>query len=214
MNVSGVYSIDPGVPMNVYCDMETDGGGWTVFQRRIDGSVDFFRSWSDYKIGFGSVSSEHWLGNEKIHRLTDQKKYELRIDLEDFDGNTRYANYVLFKMADRTGLYNLTVHGYSGTAGDGLMYHDGQRFSTPDRNNAKFSNCAAKYRAGWWFRYCFASNLNGIYQNGTDTGLRHFRGVIWRGGLRIGDSFKTCEMKIRPEPEVGSGDSQGATAVG
>ncbi|XP_030845806.1 ficolin-2-like [Strongylocentrotus purpuratus] len=212
MNVSGVYSIDPGIPMNVYCDMETDGGGWTVFQRRIDGSVDFFRSWSDYKGGFGSVSSEHWLGNEKIHRLTDQKTYELRIDLEDLDGNTRYANYVIFKMADRTGLYNLTVRGFSGTAGDGLRYHDGQRFSTPDRNSAKYSNCAAKYRAGWWFKNCFASNLNGVYRNGTDTGFRYFRGVVWRGGVGIRDSFKTCEMKIRPE--VGSEDSQGATEAG
>ena len=70
--------------------METDGGGWTVFQRRQDGSVDFYRNWTDYENGFGNLTGEFWLGLSKINRLTKASN-TLRVDLEDFDGNTSYA---------------------------------------------------------------------------------------------------------------------------
>ena len=119
----GVYSIDPdgGGSFNVRCDMTTDGGGWTVFQRRHDGSVDFYRVWNDYKNGFGNMSGEFWLGLEKIERLTKDKDVnkELRVDLEDFEGEKKYAKYETFIVEG--GKYKLTVEGYSGECNQSMV---------------------------------------------------------------------------------------------
>ena len=131
--------------------METDGGGWTVFQRRQDGSVDFYRYWTDYENGFGNLTGEFWLGLGKINRLTKEQSNTLRVDLGDFDGNTSYAQYTTFSVGNSTTEYNLTVGGYSGTAGDSLAYHNGMKFSTRDNDNDKNThvNCAQYYMA-WW----------------------------------------------------------------
>eukprot|EP00058_Branchiostoma_floridae_P023917 XP_002609407.1 hypothetical protein BRAFLDRAFT_86509 [Branchiostoma floridae] len=118
---SGIYVIYPhendgGRSIGVFCDMDTDGGGWTVFQRRRDGSEDFYRGWSDYKAGFGKLDEEFWLGNDKLHQLTSQAQYELRVDLEDFEGNSAYAQYQVFTVGSKADQYRLNVGGYSGTA--------------------------------------------------------------------------------------------------
>ena len=84
-----------------------------MFQRRQDGSVDFFRNWTDYKIGFGNMSGEFWLGLYKINRLT-KKNMELRVDLEDFEGGKRYAKYSKFVVKDEKENYKLTAEGYDG----------------------------------------------------------------------------------------------------
>ena len=84
--ISGVHKIDPdGLgEFEVFCDQKTAGGGWTVFQKRYGGTVDFFRAWDDYKRGFGNLNGEFWLGLEKIRRLTACSSSKLRVDLEDF----------------------------------------------------------------------------------------------------------------------------------
>ena len=100
--------------------MTTEGGGWTVFQKRLDGSVNFYRGWESYKNGFGSLSGEFWLGNDNIHRLADSDDVMLRVDLEDFEGNIAYAEYTTFKVADEADKYRLLIGGYKGTAGDSM----------------------------------------------------------------------------------------------
>ena len=89
------------------CDTTTDGGGWTVFQRRLNGSLDFYRGWESYKNGFGDLNGEFWLGNDNLHRLTAADDVILRVDLEDFDGNTAYAEYTTFKVANEADKYRI-----------------------------------------------------------------------------------------------------------
>uniref|UniRef100_A0A8W8IQP6 Fibrinogen C-terminal domain-containing protein n=1 Tax=Magallana gigas TaxID=29159 RepID=A0A8W8IQP6_MAGGI len=116
----GVYTIYPDMKTKklVYCDMTTDGGGWTVIQRRTDGSVDFYQSWQTYKTGFGVPQGEYWLGNEDIHLLTTRTSQELRVDLNKFSGEKAYAKYSTFTVGSESQKYKLAVGGYSGTAGN------------------------------------------------------------------------------------------------
>ena len=112
---NGVYTINPdnGGAFDVYCDQTTDGGGWTVIQKRLDGSVDFYLDWDNYTRGFGNLNGEFWLGLDKIHRLTKNPS-KLRVDLEDFSNNTAYAEYSSFGVGDEGSKYNLTLGSYSG----------------------------------------------------------------------------------------------------
>ncbi|XP_052069021.1 angiopoietin-related protein 7-like [Mytilus californianus] len=116
---NGVYNLGPkGVsPFRVYCNMDITGGGWTVIQRRQDGSMDFYRGWEDYKNGFGGLTGEFWIGNEHIYKLMSKGSYQLRITLEDWDGDTRYATYNTFSLGNEGSSYRLKIGGYSGTAG-------------------------------------------------------------------------------------------------
>ena len=113
---SAVYTINPdGLgAFDVFCDQTTAGGGWTVFQKRLDGSVDFYRDWADYKDGFGDLKGEFWLGLDKIHRLTDSGQYKLRVDLEDWDGNTAFAEYGQFSVLSEKTKYKLSLGAYAG----------------------------------------------------------------------------------------------------
>ena len=89
-NTSGVYTnnSDNQSEFKVYCDMDTDRGGWTVIQRRFDGSVSFDRNWTECERGFGNKTGEYWLGLSYIHRLTTSASQDLRVDLEDFEGGS------------------------------------------------------------------------------------------------------------------------------
>ncbi|XP_065934069.1 fibrinogen-like protein A isoform X2 [Magallana gigas] len=119
----GVYIIfDSNKTKAVYCDMTTDNGGWTVIQRRVNGLVDFYRNWTEYKNGFGFADNEYWIGNDMLHRLTLLKPQELRVDMERFNGEKAYAVYSSFSVGDEASKYQLQVTGYSGNAGDSLDY--------------------------------------------------------------------------------------------
>ena len=196
---SGVYTIQPDSEpaFQAYCDMNTDGGGWTVFQRRQDGSQDFYLYWTDYENGFGDLSNEFWLGLAQMHRLTaSTARTELRVDLEDFSSVTGYAQYAIFEIGDASSNYTLTVAGFSGTAGDSLTsHHNNHPFSTRDRDNDNDSSgsCAQLYTGAWWYNHCQISNLNGFYFS---TPIGNIRGVRW-DSFGSNASLKFSEMKLR-----------------
>ncbi|XP_069107986.1 microfibril-associated glycoprotein 4-like [Argopecten irradians] len=206
---SGVYTIyiNRKNAVRVWCDMETDGGGWTVFQTRVNGSTDFYRKWDDYSLGFGNLNHEFWLGNQYLHHLTSSDWYSLRIYVEDFENETRLANYNVFTVANAEDGYRLFVTGYTGDAGDGLVISSGNRFSAKDKDLDTWAqNCAQKFHGAWWYKDCHKSNLNGKYLSGPTTTFAN--GVVWYQFKGHHYSLKSSKMMIRR----GWSLLQGATA--
>lgn len=202
-NKTGIFRIKPKYatrPIFVYCDMETEGGGWTVIQRRRDGSIDFLREWNDYKYGFGNVGSEFWLGNENLYLITHQALYELRVDLHDFDDGHAYAKYDGFAVGSEKEKFMLKVLGRlsGGDAGDGMTYHASIPFSTTDMDNDRWEggNCAEDHTGGWWYNQCDASNLNGQYLGGLTP--QEYKGVYWHEWQGPNYSLMATQMMIRP----------------
>lgn len=201
---SGAYDVWPRSritenKIQVYCDMATDGGGWTVFQRRGDygRSKDYFyNDWDTYKRGFGKVTQDFWLGNDNIFALTSQRLYSLRIDLRDLENNARYAAYDNFWIDGEEYNYTLHVRGYQGYAGDSFTVHSGLPFTTKDRDNDTYEkNCAVSFSGAWWYKSCHSSNLNGLYLNGTHESYAN--GVEWSAWKFQNYSFPFVDMKIR-----------------
>ncbi|XP_033122851.1 ficolin-2-like isoform X2 [Anneissia japonica] len=185
---SGVYKIKPRSSCEallVYCDMDTDGEGWTVFQRRQDGSVDFNQNWQTYTSGFGDLSGEFWLGNNKIHKITSSAKYEFRIDMVTRDGNAYHVTYESIEIGTEAENFKLNLGEFIGVksnAVEALNHHNGKSFYTLDRDNS--GSCSVRYESGWWFRSCYKSNLNGKYESK----------IIWNEGQLI---LRFSEMKMR-----------------
>ena len=199
-NESGIYTVFPAGfnnALQVYCDMDTDGEGWMVIQRRQDGSVDFYRNWVDYQVGFGSLSGEFWLGNDNLRTLTESAgPWKLKIETAEWNGEESFAEYGHFKIDGDSFRLEIGSYKASSTTGDSLQYHNGMMFSTKDKDNDQRGSvhCAATYKGGWWYNNCYNSNLNGMYYPYESTSLD---GINWfyRGtGYK---SVKTCSMKMR-----------------
>ncbi|XP_026513106.1 tenascin isoform X7 [Terrapene carolina triunguis] len=196
-SASGLYTIysngNKSQPMEVYCDMISDGGGWIVFLRRHNGNEDFYRNWRTYAAGFGDPKDEFWIGLENLHKITSQGQYELRVDLRD-RGETAYALYDRFSVGDSKTRYRLKVDGYSGTAGDSMTYHNGRSFSTFDKDNdAAITNCALSYKGAFWYKNCHRVNLMGRYGDNS-----HSQGINWFHWKGHEYSIQFAEMKLRP----------------
>ncbi|XP_062588310.1 microfibril-associated glycoprotein 4-like isoform X3 [Saccostrea cucullata] len=173
---SGVYEIYPfGIEskVSVFCDMMTEGGGWTAIQKRVNGSVSFDRTWTDYKTGFGNPNASYWIGNDVIHQLTKGRSSSIYVSITLTYGTKLYELYSQFSVADEINKYRLFLGGpATGTLGDSMRSHDlsGMSFSTPDRDNDRWwDNCAASsdLRGGWWFRSCHHAFLNGQWSPGS-----------------------------------------------
>ncbi|XP_009905386.2 tenascin [Dryobates pubescens] len=196
-STSGLYTIylngDKAQPLQVFCDMGEDGGGWIVFLRRQNGKEDFYKNWKTYVAGFGDPKDEFWIGLENLHKITSQGQYELRVDLRDKD-ETAYAVYDRFSVGDAKSRYRLRVDGYSGTAGDSMTYHNGRAFSTFDKDNdSAITNCALSYKGAFWYKNCHRVNLMGRYGDNS-----HSQGVNWFHWKGHEYSIQFAEMKLRP----------------
>ncbi|XP_035826638.1 techylectin-5B [Aplysia californica] len=180
--------------MQVVCDTETDNGGWIVVQRRTSADVDFFRGWVDYKNGFGDLSGNFWFGLEKIHQLTKKERYELRVDFT-YKGTNYYAIYKNFLLLGESENYKIKISGYSGNAGDQMIYDNGQAFTTKDRDNDpnNSGNCARIRHGAWWYKQCGHVNFNGAWAT-----EKWAKGVCWYRVTGWGSSATFSEMKIRP----------------
>ncbi|XP_037079124.1 uncharacterized protein LOC119100116 [Pollicipes pollicipes] len=209
VNESGIYYLHiHGTTfwyLKVFCDMETDGGGWTVIQRRDNyaeaDQQSFNQAWEEYKQGFGSPTTAFWLGNENIFMLTNTEDYQLRIELEDFDNEKRYAQYNTFKMHGEDDNYKLEIGGYEGNAGDSMndpWYGSNLNpFSTYDRDNDRSSlNCASMLKGGWWWRSC-GRGLNGLYLADPNDVIAR-QGIVWYRWRGWDYSLKRSVMMIRP----------------
>ena len=206
---SGIYTLnigDGGTPLDVFCDMTLLGGGWTVIQRRVSNATSFNRTWLSYKIGFGNLGGNFWLGLENIHRLTNSQSFELYIGLESFftTDNQAFARYDTFEVGGEASSYTLTVGGYdpTSTAGDSMTDHSGKLFSTPDRDNdvSATTHCAKYLSSGWWFESCFSANLNGIhYESIFVPDISVPDGIMYTRWVGDTVTLKTAVMAIRPK---------------
>ena len=151
---------------------------------RFDGSVDFNRSWAEYKAGFGNPLGERWLGLENMYFLTTNFSYGLYIDMTSSTGDTFWAEYGHFEVGPESDNYRLDVSDYNpaSTAGDGLQIgsygkHVGMGFSTYDRDNDLRTDsitCAGDHGCGWWFRECHYVQPTGKYLGYNEYGINWY----------------------------------------
>ena len=175
--------------------MDSYGGGWTVFQRRMDGSADFYLNWTDYVHGFGNTSGEYWIGLSKLHRLTNGSvPTHLLINMTDKSGIKGFAKYSTFYIGGSTTDYTLHISGYSGNVGEAFGYHNDRKFTTKDNDNDEWTggNSAVRWSGAWWYHSSHHCNLNGRYNYSV-----HGNGINWGPWRGYGHSLPFVEMKIR-----------------
>uniref|UniRef100_A0A224Y5Y0 Fibrinogen-related domain containing protein n=1 Tax=Rhipicephalus zambeziensis TaxID=60191 RepID=A0A224Y5Y0_9ACAR len=207
---SGVYTVFHGSAgssgQDVYCDMETDGGGWTVIQERGqygNNAYYFYRNWTQYASGFGDPAKEYWIGNEALHALTStDEMMTLRVFLGNSTEDGVWIDYDSFRISNKNDNYAIKIGKYVGPAGwDALSYANNMMFSTFDRDNDQSTNnCALIYKGAWWFQKCHNSNLNGLNLNGYHDSKGD--GIDWSSnvGSQLGThhSYPWARMMIRP----------------
>ncbi|KAA8589436.1 angiopoietin-related protein 4 [Etheostoma spectabile] len=202
---SGVYRIQPesSQPFNVLCQM-TSEGGWTVIQKRHDGSQDFNQLWESYKRGFGNLNGEFWLGLENIHSLSKQDQYVLQVEISDWAGERQQEARYQLQLDGEEKKFALHLESSSGVQ-EKIMTtgESGLPFSTADRDNdlAADVNCAELLSGGWWFSSCGESNLNGKYPRRPSLlrGQQSRRqGMFWTSTNGKNNSVKTTLLKIAP----------------
>ncbi|XP_023032107.2 fibroleukin-like [Drosophila willistoni] len=193
---SGIHEVEIPriVPTSVLCEGDIEGGGWIVIHKRFDGSVDFRRTWSEYRNGFGNKEGEFFIGLDNLHRITNSQTYELYVQLGFHNGTFLFASYDHFRIGNETTKYKLESLGeFRGTAYDAMKINLNQAFSSFDQDNAQLINgyCTEWYGA-WWHNDCGLIHLNGKYFNREDYDCSS---MSWWNCM----SLKSFQMLIRPK---------------
>lgn len=199
---SGIYVITVGAgntPLNVYCDMSYDRGGWTVVQRRVSADIDFYRTWKDYANGFGDLDGNFYIGNTYLSAITRSKQYVLHIELTLWNETIHFADYDNFVVESASRFFTLSSLGtYYGNMGDSMATQLGMKFSTYDLDNDKSDdNCAVQFHGAWWYNACHTSNLNGRYITG-GTHMSFADGIEWYTWTGYNYSMMKSVIMIRP----------------
>uniref|UniRef100_A0A3Q4MGL6 Angiopoietin-like 5 n=1 Tax=Neolamprologus brichardi TaxID=32507 RepID=A0A3Q4MGL6_NEOBR len=218
---SGIYIVHPentdsSFELQVFCEMDYMGGGWTVMQRRSDGLTDFKRSWDGYVDGFGHLA-EHWLGLRKVFHIVNQKdtRFQLHIALVSHDDVTSYASYDDFRLDSETQFFSIHLGRYAGSADAFRGYNQEQNqdtapFSASDVDNdgcnpfCFIGNCTVEScsihhnHTGWWFNQCGLANLNGSPED-TERNQGQRMHIVWDTWRHNGVPYtiKSVTMKIR-----------------
>ena len=182
--------------------MSTDGGGWTVIQKRVPGGTEnFTRNWTDYENGFGDLSGEFWLGLRNIHCLTAREAHELRIDMKQENGISKTWTYQTFTVAGSEDKYRLNIGGGVGQGRDAMAMSNGMQFSTYDSDNDKYSgSCTLLHQGAWWYNSCYRANLNGPHTTPSLAGVSQKWGrLIWADDASTYAYVPSVEMKLRPK---------------
>jgi len=141
---------------------------WIIVHQRLSTDNSIFKeTFANYANGFGAINGSFWMGNEKVHLLTQttSRPYMLRFEMLSTGHVWRSAEYTSFSLDDSSNFYTLHVSGYTGDSGDGLLYTgenmacylNGMKFSTYDQDNDKFvrgSSSQISGNGGWWFNNC------------------------------------------------------------
>ncbi|KFP05061.1 Tenascin-R, partial [Calypte anna] len=196
---SGLYTVylngDKAQPLQVFCDMGEDGGGWIVFLRRQNGKEDFYKNWKTYVAGFGDPKDEFWIGLENLHKITSQGQYELRVDLQDRgERGSKLHDKTLNNLGIIDHLEKIFLCSSNNQNCDSMTYHNGRSFSTFDKDNdSAITNCALSYKGAFWYKNCHRVNLMGRYGDNS-----HSQGVNWFHWKGHEYSIQFAEMKMRP----------------
>jgi len=198
VKIPGVYTIANfcGVKCSntrLYCDTSSGGGGWTVIQRRNDGSVEFEqRDWVEYEDGFGSLNEEFWIGLRSMHCLTSKENWELRIDYQLANGTKSYLHYNKFAVGSAEDQYQLNISGFDSIGlTDPFSFRgqlNGTKFTSRDRDNDLWMYNCAHGLGGFWYNACGAIRINDKYNDSH---------VLYLNGEWYATPF--VEMKIRPQ---------------